>query len=698
MGTSEQQVVGQVTFADVVAREEGPERERAIAGLVAGMTLKEKIAQMSGNIGWPRLAVMAVRYGLWTFDSGKNKRLGIPALRFTDGPRGVCLDHSTCFPVSMARGATWDPVLEELVGSAIGIEARAQGANFYGGVCINLLRHPGWGRAQETLGEDPYHLGVMGVAAVRGAQKHLMACAKHFACNSIEESRFFVDVRVDERTLREVYLPHFKKCVDAGVASIMSAYNKVNGTYCGHNAKLLRKILKEEWGFDGLVMSDFFWGVRDGVAAANGGLDIEMPKRWRFGRGFKKAVRRGEVPERILDEAVTRIVRQKARFAGVGDSTRYEKKEVATTAHTELALEVARKGIVLLKNEGGALPLVRGSVRKIAVVGELAARPNIGDRGSSRVSPLNVVTPLVGIRDAASPVEVTYDNARDRESARRLASQAEAVIVVAGLTYKEEGEYLSAAMFSMGGDREDLDLPGGQAELIRAVAAETDRCIVVLEGGSAVTMGSWKDDVEAILMAWYPGMEGGRAIAEVLFGDTNPAGKLPLTWPRSTDQLPFFDKKAKSSEYGFYHGYRHFDREGLKPEFPFGFGLSYTTFRYADLQLSKKEIGRTGAITVSANVTNTGQVDGEEIAQLYVSCRGSAVDRPAKELKGFARLDLEPRETGMLSLDVSAEELAYYSPEKAAWVVEEAEYTVMVGSSSADADLPLRGSFSITGP
>jgi beta-glucosidase len=697
MGTGEQQESGQVTFADVVAREEGAEREQAIEGLVAGMTLKEKIAQMSGNTGWPKLAVMAVHYGLWTFDSGKNKRLGIPALRFTDGPRGVCLDHSTCFPVGMARGATWDPVLQELVGSAIGIEARAQGANFYGGVCINLLRHPGWGRAQETLGEDPYHLGVMGVAAVRGAQKHLMACAKHFACNSIEESRFFVDVHIDERTLREVYLPHFRKCVEGGVASIMSAYNKVNGTYCGHNAELLRKILKEEWGFDGLVMSDFIWGVRDGTAAANGGLDMEMPKKWRFGRGLKKAVRRGEVPERVLDEAVTRIIRQKARFAGVGDSTRYEKKEVAATAHTELALEVARKGMVLLKNEAGALPLARGSVRNIAVVGELAARPNIGDRGSSRVSPLHVVTPLVGIRDAAGPVEVAYDNARDRESARRLASQAEAVIVVAGLTYKEEGEYISGA-WPFGGDREDLDLPGNQAELIRTVAAETDRCVVVLEAGSAVTIGSWKDEVEAILMAWYPGMEGGRAIAEVLFGDINPGGKLPLTWPASTDQLPFFDKKAKSIEYGYYHGYRHFDREGLVPEFPFGFGLSYTTFRYADLVLGNKEIGRGGTVTVSANVTNTGEVYGEEIAQVYVGCRGSAVDRPAKELKGFARVELEPRETGMLSIDINAEELAYWSVEKAAWVVEEAEYVVMVGSSSADADLPLRGAFKVSGP
>ena len=686
----------QVTFSDVVACETPAERERLTESLVDRMTVEEKIAQMSGSSSWIDLAVMVVRYGIRPFDSGRNKRLGIPALRFTDGPRGICLDHSTCFPVAMARGATWDPVLQELVGSAIGIEARAQGANFYGGVCINVLRHPGWGRAQETFGEDPYHLGVLGVATVNGVQKHLMACAKHFACNSIEKSRFFVDVRIDERTLREVYLPHFKKCVDAGVASIMSAYNKVNEEYCGHNAHLLKDILKEEWGFKGLVMSDFVFGIRNGVAAANGGMDIEMPKKRRFGRGFKKAVCRGEVPEAVLDQAVTRILRQKARFANVG--AKYDRKEVTATAHTALALEVARKSIVLLKNDGGALPIRRNGVMQVAVIGELAARSNIGDRGSSRVSPPYVITPLQGIRDRETPtLKVSYENANDMASAKRKAAEADAVIVVAGLTDKDEGEYLSAAL-RIGGDRENLDLPGDQEELIKTMAAQTDRCIVVLEGGSAITMGAWKDNVQAILMAWYPGMEGGRAIAEVLFGDVNPSGKLPFAWPKTTDQLPFFDNKAKSIDYGYYHGYRHFDREGLEPEFPFGFGLSYTTFEYGGLRLSKKEIGRGGATSICVTVTNTGKVRGEEIAQLYVCYPGSAVDRPPKELKGFARLDLASGETGTLELDLDAEDLAYYNTERGAWVVEETEYVVRVGSSSSDEDLRLSDSFNVSGP
>jgi len=231
-----------------VLQSEGEERERRIAELVSRMTLEDKVAQMHGSAGIADLAVMVIRYNLYPSKSGANKRLGIPPIRFTDGPRGVALGRSTCFPVSMARAATWDLELEERIASAMGIEARAQGSNFFGGVCINLLRHPGWGRAQETFGEDPYLLGAMGAAMVRGLQQHLMACVKHFACNSVEESRFYVDVRLDERTLREVYLPHFKKCVDSGAAAVMSAYNRVNGEYCAHNAHLLRDILKGEWG------------------------------------------------------------------------------------------------------------------------------------------------------------------------------------------------------------------------------------------------------------------------------------------------------------------------------------------------------------------------------------------------------------------------------------------------------------------
>ncbi len=454
-----------------------------------------------------------------------------------------------------------------------------------------------------------------------------MACAKHFACNSIEESRFYVDVRVDERTLREIYLPHFRECAGAGAASLMSAYNRVNGEYCGHNSHLLRDILKEEWGFDGFVMSDFVWGLRDGPAGLRGGLDVEMPRKWRYGRGFRRAVKRSKADVGLIDEAVTRILRQKVRFAEVGEAGAYGPEKVACREHIDLALEVARKGMVLLRNERAALPLDREELRSITVIGELADRANIGDRGSSRVKPPYVVTPLGGIRNrTAGSVEVIYDDGRDLERACRAARRADAVVVVAGLTYREEGEYLSF-LSRVGGDRMDLGLRPRDQELIKAVAAATKRCIVVLEGGSAITMQGWQEEVGAILMAWYPGMEGGNAIADILFGDVNPSGRLPITFPASTSQLPPFDKKAGTIEYGYYHGYRLFDREGLSPAYPFGFGLSYTRYEYTGLELEREEIDRDEGLAVYVTVNNAGERAGEETVQLYVSCPGRHVDR-----------------------------------------------------------------------
>jgi beta-glucosidase len=686
---------GTSAFAVVAASE--ADREDRIEELLSKMTLSEKISQMSGDESWLGLVDMLFRYNHRPFPAGRNERLGIPPIMFTDGPRGLCLDHSTCFPVAMARGATWDADLQERVGDTIGYEARAQGANYYGGVCINVPRHPGWGRSQETFSEDPHQLGAMAAAMIRGVQKHVMACAKHFACNSIEEARFSVDVRVDERTLREIYLRHFQKCVEARVASVMSAYNKVNGFYCGHNRHLLREILKEEWGFDGFVMSDFIWGVRDGVSGADAGLDIEMPSTWRYGKRLKKAVERGDIGEEVIDEAVTRILRQKARFANAGNPAGYDRGKVASREHAILALEVAQKSIVLLKNEGKALPLSLDSIKNIAVIGELADKANIGDRGSSRVSPPYVVTPLHGIRDkVGGGAEVVYDSGKDLADARRVAANAEAVIVVAGLTYKEEGEYLSD-WSRVGGDRDDLDLPAKQEALVRAVAEATERCIVVLEGGSAITMEAWKDVVEAIVMAWYPGMEGGHAIADILFGDINPSGKLPITFPGSADQLPFFDRKAHSIDYGYYHGYRLFDREGLEPAFPFGFGLSYTEYRYSNLWLSEKRIGKGDSIAVSFEVTNTGEMEGHEVTQLYVGYKDSKVDRPVRELKGFARLLLKPGETKTGLIEVRAEDLAYYNTEAGAWETEEIEYVVYVGPSSRHEDLQLSDTFEVSG-
>lgn len=686
----------EVNFEDIVKCADDEEREKLLESLVGSMTLKEKIAQMSGNSTIIDLAISGIRYGLKTFNTPRNRRLGIPPIKFTDGPRGICLGRSTCFPSAMARGATWDLALMEKVGSALGTEAKAQGANFFGGICINLLRHPGWGRAQETFGEDPFALGEMGSATIKGVQKHLMACVKHFACNSIERSRFSVDVVVDERTLREVYLPHFRRCLEAPPASVMSAYNKVNGTYCGHNSHLLREILKEDWGYEGLVMSDWLLGIRDGVLAVKGGLDVEMPMKWRLGRKFKKAVKRGDMPESLVDDAVKRVIKQKARFSGVGSPTGYNKDMVAGPKNVWLALQTAEKSMVMLKNEGKALPLKEEQIRKIAVIGKLADHANTGDLGSSRVRPPYVVTPLKGIRNrAGEKIEIIHAGRNDKEAAVRAASLADVSIVVAGLTYREEGEYISTVVKKIGGDRTTLNLPPEQEELIRAVGDASKRSVVVLECGSAVTMESWKNDVDAILVAWYPGMEGGNAVARILFGDVNPSGKLPVTFPESEEQLPFFDNQADSIEYGYYHGYRLFDKKKLEPAFPFGFGLSCTTYSYENLRLDKNKAGPQDRVTAEFEVTNTGNKAGEEVAQLYIDYENSQVERPVKELKGFARVALEPGEKRTVSISVDAAGLAYYDVHSGTWLAEEIEYSVMVGSSSRNEDLTLRESFEI---
>lgn len=672
------------------------EIEETALSILSKMTLKEKIRQMSGDehfiIGF---AKMVRRYNVKPISAGENKRLGIPGIRFSDGPRGVAMGKSTCFPVSIARGATWEPELEEKIGNAIGIEARTQGANYYGGVCINLLRHPSWGRAQETYGEDPVVLGAFGVALVKGTQKHVMACAKHYALNSIENSRFKVDVRCDERTLREVYLPHFKKCVDAGVASIMNAYNKVNGKYCGHNPHLLRDILKNDWQFKGFVVTDFGLGIRSGKAAINAGVDIEMPHRWRITpRKIIKLIKKGKVTEEYIDEAVVRILRQKLRFTRDYSHEIYNKDRIACKEHVQLALEAARKGIVLLKNENNILPLNREEVGKIAIIGKLADEPNIGDHGSSRVYPPYIVTALEGIRNAATDsVEVVYDKGSSLNKVKELVSNVDVVIVVAGFKHSDEGEYISILG---GGDRFPLELKPKDEKLITTIASINKNCIVILEGGSAIIMEAWKDKVPAILMAWYPGMEGGTAIGEILFGDFNPCGKLPLTFPKSSDQLPYFKKKIKSIEYGFYHGYKLFEKEGEEPAFPFGFGLSYTTFSYDNLRIDKNKIKENEEIQVSIDVTNEGSMSGEEIVQLYVGYKNSKVDRPIKELKCFGKLLLKPGETKTLRLSLRAEDLAYYELNKNKWKVEPIEYNIYLGSSSRDKDL-LTTSFSISG-
>lgn len=687
------------------------EVDRLAREVLGRMTLDEKIDQMAGE-GMNRAIVsMIFRKHFDVVYAGANDRLEIPPVAFTDGPRGVAVARATSFPVAMARAATWDVELEREVGDVIGKEARAAGANYFGGLCVNLLRHPSWGRAQETYGEDPWLLGEMGLALMRGVQAHnVMACAKHFALNSIENSRFQVDVEVDERTLREVYLPHFEKLAHHGVASVMSAYNRVRGEYCGHNRYLLTTILRDEWGFEGFVSSDWLWGLRDGVAGVRAGMDLEMPGPRHYGNNLRRLVGEGRVTEAEIDDIVFRILRTKLDYVTRPDTRDYPRALIADPEHIELSRRVAERGMVLLKNEGPVLPFDRSGIGTLAVVGHLANIDNTGDRGSSNVNPPYRVTPLDGLRNYLGVAAVLHSDGGDLEHLAAVALRADAVVVLAGFRHDEEGEYLhldggmpanesekQAPFGFAGGDRVPLNLKDRDLRVIQTVAALNPRVVVALVSGTAVTMEEWKDEVPAILMAWYFGMEGGNALARILFGDVNPGGKLPFTIPVDESQLPPFDPYARKVDYGYYHGYTLFDRMGYQAAFPFGFGLGYTTFSFDAPRVDTPEIDPDGELRVSVEVRNTGIVRGDTVAQLYVGFENSTVDRPVKLLRGFTRVSLDPDETKTVAFRVPAADLAWYNPEARRWEVESMEYSVFAGSSSRPEDL-LRAGFRILSP
>ena len=695
--------------------------DQAALDLVSKMTLDEKLYEMHGTSFAPLMLSFIFRRTAAPVYAGGNERLGIPPLAFTDGPRGVVCGNSTAFPVSMARSATWDIELERRVGDVIGKEARAQGANYWGGLCINLVRHPSMGRAEESYGEDPWLMAEMAVAVMTGVQRHnVMACAKHFALNSQETARFKNDVRIDERTLREVYLPHFRKVVEHNAASFMSAYNKMRGEWCGENRHLLTTILREDWGFPGFVTSDWLWGVYDGAKGVHAGLDIEMPTAKFYGDNLKKRVEDGGVPESEIDESVRRILRTKLLYLTRDDPMEYVPELAAAPEHTALAREVAEKAMVLLKNEGPLLPLDKAATNTIAVVGHLADAENTGDRGSSNVTPPYRTSALKGIQDyLAGGATVLHADGSDLAEVRRVAAEADVVLVVAGSRHDEVGEYVTMdetalrpdnpeqkkpvvyripgqvePLIMAGGDRVPLSLKERDLAVIEASTQAADRVVVALVGGSVFTIEAWRDDVPAILMAWYFGMEGGHALARVLFGEVNPSGKMPLTTPKDESQLPFFDEFADSSEYGPYHGYTLADREGYEPAFPFGHGLSYTTYTYDNLTVATPKLGTDGRLEVTVDVTNTGERAGEEIVQLYISFDGSKVERPAKLLRAFDKVTLAPGGTKTVPLSVEAKDLAWFNPDANAWEVEPMTYGVLVGPSSRNQDL-LKATFTV---
>jgi beta-glucosidase len=641
---------------------DGAVAEEAAARLLGQLRPEEKLGLLDGDEPfWPGLpAMMGEGYNLRPIVAGAVARLGVPGIRFSDGPRGCVMGNATAFPVPMARGATWDPALEERIGDAIGAEVRALGGNFFGGVCINLLRHPAWGRAQETYGEEPALLGAMGAALCRGVQRHVMACVKHYACNSMENARFTVDVRVAEDVLHEVYLPHFRTVVDAGVAAVMSAYNSVNGQWCGQNRVLLTEILRDEWGFDGVVISDFIWGLRDPVASLAAGLDVEMPFAQQRAGSLPGAAKWTDV-----DRAALRILATQLRFSAAVTAPPPDREVVASPEHRALAREAAARAAVLLRNEPihgrPVLPLDAATIRRIAVVGTLADVPNTGDRGSSDVRAPEVVTPLAGLGAALPDVDVVHHDGADAAAAAELARGADVAVVVVGYTAADEGEYVGpfdpalAVLYppsddpaalddlarvwdsgpqAIGGDRTSLRLHPGDEALIREVARANARTVAVVLAGSAVVMEPWRRDVPAILLLWYPGMEGGHALADVLFGRAEPGGRLPFAVPADEAHLAPFDRDVTVAHYDRWHGQRLLDRTGVAAAFPLGFGLSYTSFRLTDLAV---EVAG-GAVAATVTVHNTGTRAGGHVVQVYGSRpAGTGLERV---LLGFARVEL----------------------------------------------------------
>jgi beta-glucosidase-like glycosyl hydrolase len=667
-----------MAFADALARvRAGADAEKEARALLAELTPEEKLWLLDGDDDfWPGLAEMSAGYNLRPILMGAIDRLGIPGLRFSDGPRGVVMGRSTAFPVSMARGATWDLALEERVGLAIGREMRAQGANFFGGVCINLPRHPAWGRIQETYGEDPLLLGEFGAALVRGVRRNAMAVAKHYALNSMENARFKVDVRASGETLHEVFLPHFRRVVEEGVDGIMTSYNSVNGEWAGQNAVLMEEILRGRWGFTGVTVSDFIWGLRDPGRSLRNGLDVEEPFRQQRAEKLPALLASGEVSWDDVERAGTRILRTQLAFHASDREEVPSPSVVFSSEHRELAREVSRTSIVLLKNEPlkneplkneplkneAVLPLDAARLSSIAVVGRLADVPNTGDHGSSDVRSPEVVTALRGLSAVLPGVRVRTATDDGAEAAAEAARDADAAVVVVGYTAADEGEYVGddatadpalLALYppapetsdpstanrvmvgAMGGDRAGLRLLPSDVDLIRAVSAVNPRTVVVIVTAGAVITEEWRSSVPAVLIGWYGGVAGGHALADVLLGKCDASGRLPYSIPADESHLPFFDREATSIVYDKWYGQRLLDRDGVAAAFPLGFGLSYTTFAISSVSVGPV----TGeSFTASVDVANTGSRDGRHVVQVYGVV--DADDFPRRVLLGFAPVEL----------------------------------------------------------
>jgi len=689
-----------------------------IDSLIRLMTLEEKTMLLHGN---SKFTVAGI------------KRLGIPQWSMSDGPHGVreevkahvwesagwTTDSASYFPTGTALAATWNPELAYQFGQALGREARARHKDVILGPGINILRTPLCGRNFEYMGEDPYLVSQMVVPYIRGVQDNdVAACVKHFALNNQEYERNRVNVEVDERALREIYLPGFEAAIkDGGALTVMTAYNKFRGDYCSENSYLLNDILKKEWGFRGIVMSDWN-GTHSTVKTALAGLDLEMGtegkhyKDWYFARPLLEAVEKGAIDEEVINDKVRRVLTVMFETR-MFDPNRL-KGSFTTPEHFQLARKVAEEAVVLLKNDQSSLPLNKSTIASIAVIGDNAARRHAYEGGSSAIKAIYEITPLEGLeKKLGSTVAIQFaqgyqrttqfswsDGVSDhfdpvvaeklRDEAVQAAAQSDIAILFAGLNHDFDCE---------GWDRKDMKLPYEQDQLISEVVKANPKTIVVLISGSPLEM-PWIDQVPAVILGWYGGMEIGHVLADILFGDVSPSGKLSFTFPQKLEDSPAHavgdypgeNEQVRYRE-GIWVGYRYFDQNKIEPLFPFGHGLSYTQFDYTKLKM-KSRVGITEfPLEVALTLSNTGNLDGAEVVQVYVSALQPSIQRPVQELKAFQKIHLPAGQSRKVVLTLNERAFSWYDVDSASWKIEPGRYRISVGSSSRDlrlsADLEL---------
>jgi len=653
------------------------ELEQRVSDLLKRLTLKEKLRLLSSH-GMLRM-----------YTTSPVKRLGIPSFKTTDGPFGVAMHSSglkknTRFPATISLAATWNRNLAHEVGTAMGEEVRAVGRHVLLAPGMNIARTPLNGRTFEYFSEDPYLTKEMAIHLVKGIQsQRVAACLKHYAANNQETDRRCSSSEVDERSLHEIYLRAFRATVkEANPWSIMTAYNMVNGVYASENKYLLRDTLMEKWGFDGIAMTDWFASgtAKTAEGCVNAGLSLEMPwpNKYRL-KNLENAYREGKFSDETLNDLVSRNLRVMFRTGLFDPPEILPTGSRNTPAHQDLARRVAEEGVVLLKNDKDVLPIDVDSVKRISLHG-----PNLSKKfgrllsgGSSAVSPPHEVSPLEGM----------IAKCRGKVDLITNGTQADIAIVFAGLDH-------SRGKDSESKDRDSLNLNHEQVMMIKKVADEHPRTVVCMIAGSPIAVDEWLDDVEGVLMCWYAGMEAGHAIANVLFGDVNPSGRLPLTFPRRLEDSPAHytgsprnypgdENRRVYYDEGIFVGYRWFDEKQIEPLFPFGFGLSYTEFELGSVHLDRETIGRSeDSLLVEVEVTNTGNRAGSETVQVYAEDIEATVNRPPKELVGFQKITLEPGQTKTVPVAVRADDLSFFDAEKHDWVLEPGGIKLLVGKSS----------------